>query len=51
MSQNQWAELFDTSAQNIGQHISSVLEDRELDQNSVIKDYLATAADGKDYNA
>jgi hypothetical protein len=30
MNQNQLAELFDTSKQNIGQHIKNILEDREL---------------------
>ncbi len=50
MNQNQLAELFDTSKQNIGQHISSILEDNELDQNSVVKNYFTTATDGKDYN-
>jgi hypothetical protein len=49
MNQNQLAELFDTSKQNIGQHIISILEDNELSQNSVVKDYLSTATDGKDY--
>jgi hypothetical protein len=50
MNQNQLAELFDTSKQNIGQHIASILEDNELDSNSVVKNYFTTAADGKDYN-
>jgi hypothetical protein len=50
MNQNQLAELFDTSKQNIGQHIGSILEDNELDANSVVKNYFTTAADGKDYN-
>ncbi len=49
MNQNQLAELFDTSKQNIGQHIASVLEDKELDANSVVKNYFTTAADGKQY--
>jgi len=49
MNQNQLAELFDTSKQNIGQHISSILEDKELDANSVVKNYFTTANDGKDY--
>jgi len=30
-------------------HISNILKDRELEEDSVIKDYLTTAADGKDY--
>ena len=50
MNQNQLAELFDTSKQNIGQHITSILEDNELNANSVVKNYFTTAADGKDYN-
>ena len=50
MNQNQIAELFDTSKQNIGQHISKVLSENELHENSVIKNYFTTAADGKEYN-
>lgn len=49
MNQNQLAELFDTSKQNIGQHIINILEDRELDANSVVKNYFTTASDGKEY--
>jgi hypothetical protein len=49
MNPNQLAELFDTSKQNIGQHIKSILEDNELDTNSVVKNYFTTAADGKNY--
>ena len=51
MNQNQLVELFDTSKQNIGQHIGSILEDKELDANSVVKNYFTTANDGKDYKA
>lgn len=50
MNQNQLAELFDTSVANISMHISNILKDKELDNNSVIKDYLTTAADSKEYN-
>ena len=50
MSQNQIAELFDTSKQNIGQHINNILEEKELDENSVVKNFFTTAADGKQYN-
>lgn len=45
MNQNQLAELFDTSIPNISMHISNILEEKELDSNSVIKNYLTTAAD------
>lgn len=50
MNQNQLAELFDTSKQNIGQHINNILEDNELDTNSVVKNYFTTASDGKNYD-
>ena len=50
MNQNQLAELFDTSKQNVGQHISNILKDNELDKNSVVKNYFTTADDGKDYS-
>lgn len=49
MNQNQLAELFDTSKQNIGQHIKNILEDSELNEISVVKDYFTTASDGKQY--
>ena len=35
MNQNQIAELFDTSKQNIGQHIANVLDEKELNVDSV----------------
>ena len=49
MNQKQMAELFSTSVQNIGQHITNILNDNELQQNSVIKNYFTTASDGKRY--
>ncbi|MBL7005213.1 MAG: hydroxyacid dehydrogenase, partial [Gammaproteobacteria bacterium] len=50
MTQNQLAELFDTSKQNISLHVDSILKNKELEANSVVKEYLTTAADGKDYS-
>lgn len=50
MNQSQLAELFDTSVPNISIHISNILKEKELDVNSVIKDYLTTASDNKEYN-
>lgn len=44
------AELFDTSKQNMGQHIGSILEDNELSEILVVKNYFTTATDGKVYN-
>ncbi len=49
MNQNQLAELFDTSKQNISQHILNILNDNELSEESVVKNYLTTAQDGKNY--
>ena len=50
MNQSQLAELFDTSVPNISMHISNILKEKELSEISVVKDYLTTAADGKEYN-
>ena len=50
MNQQQIALLFDTSVPNISMHISNILQDKELDEKSVVKDYLTTASDGKEYN-
>lgn len=49
LNQNQLANLFDTSKQSISYHIINILEDNELDENSVVKNYLTTASDGKSY--
>ncbi len=50
LNQSQIAELFSTSKQTISYHITNILSDSELDKNSVVKVYLTTAADGKEYN-
>lgn len=49
LNQQQMAELFATSKQTISHHIVNILKDRELDENSVVKYLLTTAADGKSY--
>ena len=50
MNQNEISNLFETSKQNISLHIQNILLDKELDEKSVVKDYLTTASDGKNYN-
>lgn len=49
MNQNQMAEHFATSIPNVSIHISNILKEGELDEKSVVKDYLTTASDGKNY--
>ena len=48
MNQNQLAELFYSFMQGIGQHIANILNEGELDANSVVKKFFTTAADGRD---
>ena len=50
LNQQQMAELFGTSKSNISMHIAGVLKDNELTKDSVVQNYLTTAADGKQYN-
>lgn len=50
LTQAQMAELFDCGKQNISLHIKKIFEERELEPNSVVKHYLTTAADGKEYS-
>jgi hypothetical protein len=50
LNQQKMAELFATSKQNISLHINNILKDNELNENSVVKEYLTTAADGKQYS-
>ncbi|MBQ2835736.1 MAG: virulence RhuM family protein [Clostridia bacterium] len=49
LTQNAMAELFDTTRNNITMHIKNVFEDGELQENSVSKESLLTAKDGKNY--
>ena len=49
LSQAQMVELFQTSKQNISLHIQNVFKEGELEENSVVKEYLTTAADSKKY--
>jgi hypothetical protein len=50
LTQARIAELYQTSIPNINMHIRNILNDDELEKNSVIKEYLTTAADGKHYH-
>ena len=50
LNQQQMAELFATSKPNISMHIANILKEKELNEISVVKNFLTTAADGKNYN-
>ena len=49
LTQNVMAELFETTKQNISLHIKNIFEEKEMDENSVVKENLTTASDGKKY--
>lgn len=49
LTQSQMAELFQTSIPNVSMHIRNVFREGELQENSVVKDFLTTATDGKAY--
>ncbi len=50
MNQQQMALLFATSKSNISMHIANILKENELEEFSVVKDFLTTATDGKNYS-
>ena len=50
LTQNQIAEIYDTTQPNISMHIKNIFNEGELDENSVYKNFLYTAVDGKNYN-
>ena len=49
LTQNSMDELFYTTKQNISLHIKNIFEEKELEENSVVKHSLTTAKDGKNY--
>ena len=49
LNQLQMAELFQTTVPNVSMHIRNLFREGELGQESVVKDFLTTAADGKSY--
>ena len=49
LTQGAMAELFQTTKQNISLHVRNILDEGELRPDSVVKEYLTTAADGKQY--
>ncbi len=49
LTQQQMAALFQTTKQNVGLHLKNLFAERELVQDSVVKESFTTAADGKRY--
>jgi len=49
LTQSQMAELFNTTRNNVTLHIRNIFKEGELTENSVSKDFLLTANDGKKY--
>jgi len=49
LTQAELAELFDTTKQNVSLHLKNIFDDKELRENSVVKESLTTALDGKSY--
>lgn len=49
LTQLQMVKLFQSTKQNISLHIANIFKEGELEENSVVKEFLTTATDGKKY--
>ena len=49
LSQKLMAELFQVTVPTINEHIKNIFNEQELQENSVIRKFRITAADGKSY--
>lgn len=50
LTQSQMVDLFQSSKSNISEHISHIFQENELIEDSVVRNFRTTAADGKSYN-
>ncbi|MDO4432947.1 MAG: cell filamentation protein Fic, partial [Aerococcaceae bacterium] len=50
LTQQQLAELYQSSKSNVSEHIKHIFEEGELQENSVVRNFRITATDGKNYN-
>lgn len=50
LSQAQLVDLYQTSKSNVSEHIKHIFEERELEENSVVRKFRTTATDGKNYD-
>lgn len=46
LSQQQMADLYDTTKQNISLHIKNIFDEEELDINSTVKEFLTVQKEG-----
>ncbi len=46
LTQKLMAELFGTTKQNVSLHLQNIFKDKELSQDSLVKDFLTTASEG-----
>lgn len=49
LTQAQMCELYQTSKSNVSEHIKHIIEEGELQEDSVVRKYRTTATDGKSY--
>lgn len=50
LTQKMMGELFSVTKQTISEHLMNIFESKELDEKAVVRNFLTTAADGKNYN-
>lgn len=50
LSQKMMGVLYDVSTATINYHLHKLVEDHEIEEDSVIRKFLITASDGKEYN-
>ena len=50
LTQAQLCELYQTSKSNVSEHIKHIFEEGELEEDSVVRKFRTTGADGKKYN-
>ena len=50
LTQKQMAELFDKDIRTVNEHLKNIFKEDELEEDSVVRKFRITAADGKSYN-
>lgn len=50
LTQNMMAALYDVNVRTVNYHLKKIFRDSELQEDSVIRNFRITAADGKNYN-